>query len=115
MDILPTLAGITGAKLPAVELDGKDVIKIWQNKKNAKTPYNYFFCVSDGEAVRSGNWKYHKKLRYTTTKKNKMIEAPALYNLKDDIGETNNLVNKEPEIAKRLAAALEEHLKRIKQ
>jgi arylsulfatase A len=115
MDILPTLAGITGAKLPAIQLDGKDVISIWQGKKKAVTPYDYFFYVSDGQAVRSGAWKYHKKLRYTTTKKDKMIEAPALYNLKEDVGETTNLITKEPEIAARLAAALESHLLRIKQ
>ncbi len=114
IDILPTLASVTGAKLPEAEIDGKNILNILKGKKKAVSPHEYFFYVLDGLAVRSGDWKYHKTLRYTTTKKDKMIEAPALYNLKNDIGETTNLIEKEPEIAARLANALEEHLKRIK-
>jgi hypothetical protein len=34
--------------------------------------------------------------------------------LKDDIGETKNLIAQHPEIAERLAKALEEHLIRVK-
>lgn len=113
IDILPTLATITGAKLPDVELDGKNILNIWKGESNVKSPHEYFFYVYDAKAVRSGNWKYHKNRRYTTTKNIKMEEIPALYNLKDDIGETNNLIDKEPEIAARLAKALEEHLARI--
>jgi len=37
-----------------------------------------------------------------------------LYNLKDDIGETTNLIDKHPEVAARLSKALEEHLERLK-
>ncbi|MDO8951291.1 MAG: sulfatase-like hydrolase/transferase, partial [Draconibacterium sp.] len=114
LDILPTLANISGAKLPDAELDGKDILNIWKGKKKAVTPHEYFFYVLDGLAVRSGDWKYHKVFRYTTTKQDQRIEGPALYNLKNDIGETTNLIDKEPEIAARLAKALEEHLKRIK-
>ena len=39
--------------------------------------------------------------------------SPALYNLKDDIGETKNLLQQYPEIAQKLAKVLEEHLIRI--
>jgi arylsulfatase A len=113
IDILPTLAGITGAKLPETELDGKDILNIWKGESDVKSPHDYFFYAYDAKAVRSGDWKYHKNRRYTTTQKIKMEEIPALYNLKDDIGETNNLIDKEPEIAARLAKALDEHLVRI--
>ena len=114
IDILPTLAAITGAKLPDIEIDGTDILKVLKGKIKDKSPHDYFFFVYDAQAVRSGDWKYHKNRRYTTTKNIKMEEIPALYNLKDDIGETNNLIEKEPEIAARLAKALDEHLKRLK-
>ena len=114
IDILPTLAAITGAKLPNAELDGKNILNIWTSKKNAVSPHEYFFYVLDGLAVRSGNWKYHKVRRFTVSNKNKMDETPALYNLKQDIGETKNVISENPEIAARLAKALEEHLKRLK-
>jgi len=114
IDILPTLASVTGAKLPDAEIDGKDILNILKGKKNAVSPHEYFFYVLNGLAVRWGDWKYHQVFNYTTTKKEDRKEAPALYNLKNDIGETTNLIDKEPEIAARLAKALEEHLKRIK-
>jgi arylsulfatase A len=114
IDILPTLAAITGAKLPEVELDGKNILYIWTAKKNAVSPHEYFFYVLDGLAVRSGDWKYHKVRRFTVTNRNKMDETPALYNLKQDIGETKNVISENPEIAARLAKALDEHLKRLK-
>lgn len=114
IDILPTLAAMAGAKLPDAELDGKDILNIWKGKKNVKTPHEYFFYIYDAQAVRSGEWQYHKNQRYTTSRIIRMEEIPALYNLKEDIGETNNLIHKEPEIAALLANALEKHLKRIK-
>jgi len=36
-----------------------------------------------------------------------------LYNLRKDLGESKNVIAEHPEIAQRLAKALEEHLNRI--
>jgi len=70
--------------------------------------------VVTGEAVRSGDWKYHKSQTFTVTKNTRKDESPALYNLKEDIGETRNVITQHPEIAARLAKALDEHLIRVK-
>jgi arylsulfatase A len=113
MDIFPTLAGITGAKLPDTELDGKNIINLWKGKKGAKTQHEYYFYVGNGKAVRWGDWKYHKNQFFTTSKKSRKDESPALYNLKDDIGETKNVFAEHPDIAAQLAKALDEHLVRI--
>jgi arylsulfatase A len=114
IDIFPTLAAVTGAILPDVELDGRNAIDIWKGKKHAKTTQEYFFYVYDAQAVRWGDWKYHKNQRFTTTKPVKKINSPALFNLKEDIGETTNLIEQYPEIAARLAAALDKHLVSIR-
>jgi arylsulfatase A len=114
IDIFPTLAAVTGAKLPDVELDGRNAIDIWKGKKHAKTTQEYFFYVYDAQAVRWGDWKYHKNQRFTTSKTVKMINSPALFNLKEDIGETTNLIEQYPEIAARLAVALDKHLVSIR-
>ena len=55
-----------------------------------------------GSAVRMGDWKLIKF--YTPGK------GLELYNLKDDLGEQNNLAETNPEIAKKLLAMLETHL-----
>lgn len=39
MDLLPTIARITGADLPAAELDGKNILNLLVGKKGAKTPH----------------------------------------------------------------------------
>ena len=114
IDILPTLAAISGANLPDSELDGRNIMDIWKGKNKSITPHEYFFYILDGQAVRSGDWKYHKIERYTTTRKIKSEEVPALYNLEEDIGESNNVIAQHPEIAARLAKALDEHLQRLK-
>jgi arylsulfatase A len=113
IDILPTLAGITGAKLPEMNLDGRSILDLWKGTSNATTAHEYYFMIYNGHAVRSGDWKYHKKQIFTVNKETRTDQSPALYNLKEDIGETKNLVNDYPEIAQKLAKALDEHLSRI--
>ncbi|WP_051291299.1 sulfatase [Pedobacter glucosidilyticus] len=60
---------------------------------------------SPGSAVRKGDWKL---IRWYETGKEE------LFNLKDDISEQNNLLTKEPKIAKSLSKALNKWLKREK-
>ena len=115
LDILPTLAAAAGAKLTDAVIDGKDVLDLWTGKLGVKPSHENLFMVLNGEAVRSGDWKYHKKQFYTVSKKVRKELGPALYNLKDDIGETKNLIDQHPEIAAEMAIALEAHLERIKQ
>ncbi|WP_396184606.1 sulfatase [Flavobacterium sp.] len=113
IDVLPTLAGITGAKLPEMNLDGRSILDLWKGTSNATTPHEYYFMIYNGQAVRSGDWKYHKKQTFTVNKNTQADASPALYNLKYDIGETKNLLQQYPEIAQKLAKVLEEHLIRI--
>jgi hypothetical protein len=42
------------------------------------------------------------------------IQSPALFNLKEDIGETKNVIEQYRELAARLADVLEEHLISLK-
>ncbi len=113
IDILPTLAGITGAKLPEMELDGKTILDFWKGNPKAVTPHEFYYMIYNGHSVRSGDWKYHKKQIFTVNKDTQTDQSPALYNLKDDIGETKNLVNDYPEIAQKLAKVLDEHITRL--
>ncbi len=100
IDLLPTFAGLTGAKVPTDRvIDGKDVWPLMAGKRGAKTPHKaYFYYRSTRlEAVRCGDWKLRRF--------KKEIE---LFNLADDIGEANNLADKHPDIVKRLTKIMEE-------
>ncbi|VGO19666.1 sulfatase family protein [Pontiella sulfatireligans] len=110
MDLLPTLAHITGAQLPEAELDGMNITDMLTAKDGAKTPHEYYFFVHN--AVRSGDWKYHKKELFKVKATKRDTKGPTLYNLKDDIGESNNVIKDHPEIAERLAKALDAHIQR---
>jgi len=95
IDVLPTLAYLTDAELPESEIDGKNMWTLLSGKEKAKSPHRKdgFFYYKDAtlEAVRKGDWK----LRV-------IGDDTALYNLKDDISESNNLALIHPKKVKKL-------------
>lgn len=116
IDLLPTIANAAQAKLPNVKIDGKDIMGLLTGEAKS-TPHEAYFY--NKTAVRAGKWKLvlpHKSNIITAPGKNghlgerKRVDIPlSLYNLKEDIGETNNLVEEYPEIVSQLKATLNEH------
>ena len=116
MDLFPTLAQIAGARLPEVKLDGMNILPLLSAPEQTQTPHDYFFYVhKNAEAVRWGNWKYHQREYYQFKPTARDSTGPSLYNLKDDIGETTNVIADHPEVAHHLADALQEHLSRYEE
>jgi arylsulfatase A-like enzyme len=116
IDILPTLAGLVEAKLPAHTIDGLDIRDIMLAKRGAKSPHEAlcFYWGQELQAVRSGQWKLHFPHTYRTLNaresgkdgipakyENDQIGL-ALYNLQADPGERQNLADQQPAIAERL-------------
>lgn len=105
IDLLPTVARLTGAQVPTDRvIDGRDIWPLMSGQTGAKTPHDAYFYYRGTklEAVRSGDWK----LRRT-----KQIE---LYNLTADVSESNNLATAHPDIVERLTAVLERFDKALK-
>jgi arylsulfatase A-like enzyme len=115
IDILPTLASLAGADLPKNRIDGKNIWPLLSGKKEAKTPHDsYLYYYSRQlQAVRSGQWKLHLPHRYRSLKGkpgNGGTPGPyiqrktglALFDLKNDIGETTDVAAKHPKIVARL-------------
>lgn len=121
-DIYPTLLDIVGIEKPKnLLLDGKsfaaEIFKngdlnkrplFWHfpiyleaNKNNNQGTRDPKFRTRPGSVVRYGDWKLHYFYE---------DDGLELYNLKDDIGEKNNLVVSKPEKAQQLYAMLEEWL-----
>ena len=106
IDLMPTFAAITGAELPTVQpLDGKNILDLLTAKAGAASPHEFFFYGQ--AAVRQGDWKYHARENFKVQETAREYKGPTLYNLKDDIGESNNVIDQYPEIAARLAKVLE--------
>jgi arylsulfatase A-like enzyme len=70
VDVLPTLAHLAGARLPANPIDGKNVWDLVAGKKGAKNPHEYYaFCtgqVFEGVMTGDGKWKLHVPHNYRT-------------------------------------------------
>jgi arylsulfatase A len=105
IDMLPTIAWLTGSDKPAVPIDGKNIWPLLSGKRGAKSPHDgyYYYNGTTLQAVRSGEWK----LRIVKEK----IE---LYNLVNDISESKNLASENPEIVKRLTKKMNKFDKGLK-
>jgi arylsulfatase A-like enzyme len=69
IDLLPTIAHLLGASLPADRvIDGKNIWPILSGQANAKSPHEalVFWAGSELQAVRSGQWKLHFPHPYIT-------------------------------------------------
>jgi len=92
IDLLPTIAALSGAKLPEKKIDGKDITPLIEGRDGAKTPHEAYFYRTKG--VRSGRWKYIDK---------------KLYDLSKDIAESKDLAKDNPEVVARLKKLLDAH------
>lgn len=112
IDILPTLAEITGTKLPNRKIDGISILSLMKNKKNAdpRNVFLYYYENNQLQAIRYGDWKLvypHTYRSYLGVEpgKNGMPGAyntakcqKELYNLISDRNESNNVIDNYPEI-----------------
>ncbi|UCC82832.1 MAG: sulfatase-like hydrolase/transferase [Gemmatimonadota bacterium] len=117
MDILPTLAAITGAPLPELPIDGVNILPLLEGDETGN-PRDRFYYYYDGElrAVREGKWKrvyQHRTRSYQGVEPgNDGLPGPysfptvpaALYDLENDIGETTDVSAAHPEVVQRLDA-----------
>ncbi len=115
IDILPTLVTLAGGEVPKDRIiDGLDIWPLLSgNRKDS--PHEALFYINGGtiQAVRSGPWKLFVHPPKSNDKGEKAEEEgkddaagearkPLLFNLDNDIGETTDLFDKNPEIVKKL-------------
>ncbi|MFY0627942.1 MAG: sulfatase-like hydrolase/transferase [Reichenbachiella sp.] len=94
LDILPTILDVTGQKLPKDRaFDGKSLIPVMTGNQKAPLHEQLVWDGNEGKwAIRQGAYKLVRN-------KQGIIE---LYNIAEDIGESKNIIEEYPEIAKRL-------------
>ena len=116
IDILPTIAGLTGAKLPDHTIDGKCIWPLIAGESDAKSPHEayYFYYGSQLQAMRMGKWKLHFPHGYRTlsgrdggtggipVKYDQARIELSLFDLENDIGETTNVADQNPDVVAKL-------------
>ncbi|HYW95405.1 MAG TPA: sulfatase-like hydrolase/transferase, partial [Bacteroidales bacterium] len=124
IDLLPTISHITGAELPVNDIDGMDVTDIVMSKPGAVNPHDYYaFSIVDHlEVVMTGDghWKLHLPHNYRSLavpgkdglpgKYDARSIGLSLFDMKDDPGETTNVILQHPDIAIKLQKFADQHL-----
>jgi arylsulfatase A-like enzyme len=114
MDLLPTLAALSGASLPTDRIiDGRDLSQLISVPQDTRSPHGSFFYFYGNTlwGVRSGRWKllFEREKRAEDPpeiygRRTGEILRMALFDLETDIGETTDLSDRHPEIVERLLA-----------
>ena len=111
LDLLPTLATISGGKTPSDRIiDGKDIWPILNGTTTDHPRKAFFYYQMDQlQAVRSGDWKLFvamdaKKRNWGKPEGRKEL---TLFNLASDIHEDRNVAAENPEIVKQLLSHAE--------
>ena len=123
IDLLPTIARVCGATLPAAKIDGVDILSLLTQRPGAN-PRNelvYYYHRNSLEGVRKGQWKLvvpHRSQTYKTYQPGKNgypggyaeTDVPlALYDLAHDPGETEDVQRSHPEVVQELQALVEKY------
>ncbi|MBN2301582.1 MAG: sulfatase [Lentisphaerae bacterium] len=111
IDLFATLAELAGAPLPEhVKLDSISMTDaILEGKPTKRNVFAYYYG-RNLEALRKGDWKLHFcRIGWCVAPDNvNNLPSPQLYNLHDDVGETNNVCDRHPEIVAELETEAEE-------
>jgi arylsulfatase A len=120
IDVLPTIAGIVEAPLPALPIDGHDALAVLTSEPNATPPndhYLFYYRENELQAIRSGRWKVHLPHGYRSlegrpggadgvpTKYNYGVKQPlALYDLEVDPAESIDIQHAHPAVMEHMLA-----------
>ncbi len=99
IDLLPTLASLADSELPGDrKIDGLDLsASVTGNEPSPRNEFVYYTSKGDLDGIRIGDWKL------LAGKK-----APLLFNLADDVSESNNLAPANPEKVESMTARMKE-------
>ncbi len=113
-DFFPTIANLTGTTIPdSITIDGEDIstllydpkVKIRRNTLFWHFPHYWWGTkVAPYSIIRDGNWKL---IRWYEN------DSSELYNLENDLSETDNLVDKDPQKTMELNIKLDDWLSLI--
>jgi arylsulfatase A len=115
IDVLPTLAALTGGTLPADrKIDGLDVSGLWQGETAASPRDEFLYYTSQGEieGLRQGRWKLlvkrPRRAKQAPSEAKPAVPQLLLFDLEADLGEQTNLADGHPEIVTRLRERMQE-------
>jgi len=110
LDLLPTIAALTGSQLPDDRrIDGVDISGLLADptSKTPRSEFLYYHKKGNLEGFRQGKWKLVKR-RVRLQKGEPRVEVNMLFDLSKDIGEKNDLSADKPELVEALLQRMKE-------
>jgi len=109
LDIQPTALAAAGIEVQSEwKFDGVNLLPYLQGKADQVPHDTLYWRLGDQNAIRQGDWKLVQYDVNVDQSGGRGVTAPRLYNLKDDIGEVNDLARKHPEKVAELTATWQE-------
>jgi len=122
MDLLPTITKLSGGTLPASKIDGRDVSRLLQGDtiSGAEAHPLFYYFYAQLQAVRVGRYKLHVPHDYGSIHGAQLARPGfpgqpkirkiglSLFDLETDIGETNDIAARQPDVVKKLLALCEQ-------
>lgn len=100
IDLLPTLAAVCGGELAGKPIDGVDIQALFADSQATPREAFYYYWRNELTAVRKGPWKLFLNHGNTAVQD----YGPALYNLAEDVGETDDRKADHPAVVAELTA-----------
>jgi arylsulfatase A-like enzyme len=113
IDVLPTVAHLLGAESPTLAMDGKNILPLMVS--DSQSPHEsipYYYADGQLQAIRNERWKLVFPHQYRSIAgqkgrndgkpvdyQNRKVEKPELYDLENDVGESTNVIDANPEQA----------------
>ncbi len=101
IDLLPTIAALTDADLPAARIDGVSLVPLLKGEEGARPRKRFIYGT---EGVRDRKWKAIR---------NKETKTFELYDLSEDISESRDLAREYPDVLARLKHELALHQREL--
>jgi arylsulfatase A-like enzyme len=115
-DWFPTLAELSGAKLPkGHKLDGKSLVEVISDGATPSPHKSFYWQLGKQSVVREGNWKLlHSPNDNNRPEGREPSGKVFLANLAEDPGESKNLAKKHPDIVNRLTELKQSYVAGLK-
>ena len=95
LDMFPTLMAMADAKMPETRpLDGKNIWPALRDKTVSPVE-SYYWSWHNEDAIRTADWRMHR-----------FFDKNELYDIRNDIGETKNVADANPQVVKSLTAMM---------
>jgi arylsulfatase A-like enzyme len=106
IDILPTLATIAGAKLPANQVEGRNLLPLIESEEAAKDWNDRFLFTHQGRWPKGDDPdKWQWKNFAVRNQRFRFVNGTDLFDMQADPGQTKNVIGAHPDVVKEMRAA----------